>query len=101
MKEIASYAPKTFLERQGSDLDSLETRMNEVNNAFIQLLDSLETEKLHQPIQEAKWTPAEIADHLIRTHKVFVKAITDAIEGKDLLIMPKGFLSAEGKPMAQ
>lgn len=98
--EIKDYSPKDFLAKQGTDVEALESRFEASMLAFMKSLDKLDDKTFYQSSTLDKWTPAEIADHIIRSHEVFLAAIADVLKGKPALIMPKGYLSAEGNPIS-
>lgn len=98
--EIKDYSSKSFLAKQGMNFIPLVEQLAKLLSAFEQNLDQLDDEQFYKPLQKDKWTPAEIADHIIRSQQIFARAIRDSLAGQAILIMPKGSVSKEDKPLS-
>ncbi|MCA9837379.1 MAG: DinB family protein [Trueperaceae bacterium] len=98
--EIEAYLPKEFLARQGTEFSAVRKRLVDLSAALDNQLDALDDKTFYEPIGQDKWTPAEIADHIVRTHMLMIEAMEAVLQDKPLVVRPKGSLSAEGKPVA-
>ena len=100
MKEIENYFPKAFLARQGTTFEALKTRLESVGNDFVTALNEADDETLYAPVAEGKWSPAEIADHLVRANRLFSRALDAALSGEEMVEMPRGKVTDDGRPIA-
>ena len=105
MPQIIEYFDKSFLEREGPDLDSVLQSLERSKQKFLSALEQVPEDLLHHSSAEGKWSPAEVADHVCRANFFFLEALNLALErtknpSLPIPTAPKGQLSSEGKPMA-
>ncbi len=98
--EIAELYPKGFLARQGRDLSELSARLREVGAGFLSTLGELDDAAFYRPAAEGKWSPAQLADHLVRANTLFARALEQANRGEALLRMPRGRVTEDGRPIS-
>jgi len=100
MREIASHFPKDSLARQGTTFADLEQRLQKVSNAFLQTLAEVEEANFYKPVAAGKWSPAELTDHLVKANELFGRALENAVEGKDVIVMERGKVTDDGRPLS-
>ncbi len=100
MKEIEAYFPKDYLARQGGSVDEVIDKLEKGTARFSDVLARLDESVFQQPVSEGKWSPAEIADHVVRVNRNLAKAIARTAEGREPLVLPRGTLSSEGRPLS-
>ena len=100
MKEIEAYFPKDYLARQGGSVDEVMKKLEVGTTRFSDALAHLDESTLHQPVSEGKWSPAEIADHVVRVNKNITRAVQRTTQGLEPLVLPRGTLSSEGRPIS-
>ena len=105
MPQITDYFDKTFLEREGSDLGTVLDSLEKSKQKFLSTLEGVPEGRLQLSPAEHKWSPAEVADHVIRANFFFLEALKLALEraknpSLPIPSAPKGRLSSEGKPVA-
>ena len=98
MKEIEAYFPKDYLARQGGSVDEVVKKLEAGTARFSESLASLND--LHTPVTEGKWSPAEIADHVVRVNKLLSGAVARTAKGREPLSLPRGKVSSEGRPIS-
>ena len=81
MKEIEAYFPKDYLARQGGSVDEVMKKLEAGTARFSEALTHLDETTLHQPVSEGKWSPAEIADHVVRVNRNITRAIQRTTQG--------------------
>lgn len=96
MKQIEEYFPRELLERQGSTLDEAELSVWRAVDGFLNELESLAGDRLHRPLKEGGWSPAQFADHLYRVNLLYLDSIELAMHGEAPVEYPRGFLAADG-----
>ena len=100
MKEIEAYFPKDYLARQGGSVDEVMKKLEAGTARFSEALAHLDETILHQSVSEGKWSPAEIADHVVRVNRNITRAIQRTTQGLGPLDLPRGKLSSEGRPIS-
>jgi len=105
MPQITEYFDKSFLEREGPDLGTVLQSLEKSKQKFLSTLEGVSDEALQRSPAEHKWSPAQVADHVIRANLFFLEALELALERADnpsipIPTAPKGRLSSEGKPLA-
>lgn len=98
--EIAAYYPKAFLARQGASPDEVAERLRQVGAAFLAALEPLDDAVFARPVAVGKWSPAQIADHLVRANQLFARAIEGASADGETLRMARGRVTADGRAIA-
>jgi DinB superfamily len=96
MPELQDYLSKTFLEQQGITLEEV---LKSLHLAQTEFALRLEQANLYEPVVAGKWTPAKIADHLSTSNAFFAACLERAISDKKPLVMPKGHLTDDGRPV--
>jgi len=105
MPQISEYFDKSFLEREGTDLGTVLQSLEKSKQIFLTTLEGVSDKALHLSPAEHRWSPAQVADHVIRANLFFLEALELALEratnpSLPIPTAPKGQLSGEGKPMA-
>ncbi len=105
MPQIIEYFDKTFLEREGSDLETTLESLERSKQKFLSVLEQVPDERLQLAPAEGRWSPAQITDHVIRVNQICVSALDLSLEraknpSLPIPTSPKGQLSSKGKPMA-
>ena len=105
MPQISEYFDKSFLEREGADLKTVLVSLEKSKQKFLTTLEGVPEERLQVSPAESKWSPAEVADHVVHANFFFLEALELALEraknsSLPIPTTPKGQLSSEGKPMA-
>jgi len=105
MPQISEYFDKSFLEREGSDLGTVLLSLERSKQKFLATLEGVPDEHLQLAPAEGKWSPAQIADHVVRVNQICVVALNLSLERAKnptlpIPTAPKGRLSSEGKPIA-
>ena len=103
--QISEYFDKSFLEREGPDLDSVLQSLERSKQKFLSALEGVPEDSLQVSPAEGKWSPAEVADHVCRANFFFLEALNLALKraknpSLPIPTAPRGQLSSEGKPMA-
>ena len=65
-RQIEEYFPKTVFTRHFQNLAGAKSGPELGTKRLCELLASLSPEELQEPIAPGKWSPAEVADHLVR-----------------------------------
>lgn len=99
VKEIEELFPKTFLARQGSSFERLQERLRLVGDEFVAALGAVD-EMMFYTSKAGKWTPAQIADHVVRANRLFGKALGGVCDGCEVLVMARGQVTEDGRPLA-
>jgi DinB superfamily len=97
MFEIQDYLSKAFLEQQGITLEQVLENLRQAKSDFT---TNLERANLYEPVMTGKWTPAKIADHLNTANSFFAVCLERAIHDKKPLVMPKGHVTNDGRPIS-
>lgn len=98
--EIPAHYPKGFLARQGASPREVAERLEQVGADFVAALDALEDDAFSHPVAPGKWSPAQIADHLVRSNQLLAEAIAKARAGGEIKRMPRGRVTPDGRPLA-
>lgn len=98
--EIAEYYPKGFLARQGGSLGEVAERLRRVGRAFLAALEPWDDADFARPLAPGKWSPAQIADHLVRANQLFARAIEGAGTSGETLRMARGRVTEDGRAIA-
>jgi DinB superfamily len=96
MPEIKDYLSKQFLEHQGTALPEILGRLEIAKTEFAAALTQFEPAKLYVAAPD-KWSVVQIADHVNTANTFFAVCLERTINGKSVVVMPKGQLSASGK----
>ena len=96
MKQIEEYLPLTVLQRQGSTVEEARLSLERAVERFIEDLVAVGEERLHAPIGEGRWGPAQYADHLYRVTLLYVDGVEAAARGEAPVEHAKGWITASG-----
>ncbi len=99
MKEIEELFPKAFLARQGSSWTALQARLQLVGEDFVATLGAVD-EAAFYASATGKWTPAQVADHVVQANRLFGYALAGLSKGRDVFVMPRGRLTEDGRAVA-
>ena len=105
MPEITALFPKGFLQRQGTSLEACLDSLNRAAALLETNLSRVPDEAFHAPVQPGKWSPAEIADHVVKANHLFTHALEIGLQrtrnpGLDVLHMPKGQVTEDGRAIS-
>ena len=105
MPEITALFPKGFLQRQGTSLEACLDSLNRAAALLETNLSRVPDEAFHAPVQPGKWSPAEIADHVVKANHLFTHALEIGLQrtrnpSLDVLHMPKGQVTADGRAIS-
>jgi uncharacterized damage-inducible protein DinB len=100
MTELEAPFDKAFLARQGVVPADLDARLRQAAQDFSSALSALDEGAFYVPLAEGKWSPAQIADHVVRANGLFARALERLLEGKDIIRMPKGRVTADGRAIS-
>lgn len=96
MKQIEEYFPQALLERHGMTVDEVEPSLERAVERFIEELVGLDDERLHAPITEGGWSPAQYADHLYRVTLLYTEGVRRAARGEAAVEYERGWVTASG-----
>ena len=99
MKEIDELFPKAFLARQGATLEALRARLQTVGDDFVSALGGVD-EAVFYKSAASKWTPAQLADHVVQAGGLFAYALERGCDGREVLVMPRGRVTEDGRAVA-
>ena len=85
--------------RQGSSWEALQARLPVVGEDFVTMLGAVD-EAAFYAAAAGKWTPAQIADHVIRANGLFGKSLEYVVGGKPLIVMSRGRVTEDGRALA-
>ncbi len=94
MPEIKDYLSKTFLEQQGITLEQILESLQAAKSEFS---SKLERANLDEPVEQGKWTPAKIADHLNTANSFFAVCLERVLKNKQPIVMPRGHVTEDGR----
>lgn len=98
---IAEYYPKTVFSKRYPGLTEAVSGLTSASERLCGLLADLTPEDLQRPVAPGKWSPAEVADHLVLVNELFVRVIDSAqVPGSSPYLMPKGRLGEDGKAIS-
>jgi hypothetical protein len=105
MPEITELFPKGFLQRQGTNLETCLDSLHRAATLLETNLSCVPDEAFNASVQPGKWSPAEIADHVVKANDLFVKALEIGLQrtrnpGLGVLHMPRGQVTADGRAVA-
>lgn len=105
MPEINQFFPKRILEAQGPTLDAVLGRLETATSEFRSRLSALPDEALHEPVRMGAWSPAQYADHLVRSNTAVSKVLAytrkrQARPELPPIVMARGEVTADGRPLA-
>lgn len=105
MLEITALLPKGFLERQGLTLEGVQISLERARGLLDTNLESVLDEAFHKPITSGKWSPAEIADHVINVNQLVAHALEIGLRrtedaSLEIVQMPRGRLTDDGRTIA-
>ena len=86
--------------RQGTTFEELEERLQKVGDSFIATLSDVEDDTFYTPVAEGKWSPAELADHLVKANELFERCLENVAEGKEIIKMERGRVTDDGRPLS-
>lgn len=96
MKQIEEYYPVAVLQRYVSTVAEVEPSLVRAVESFVAELVTIEEERLHAPIGEGRWSPAEYADHLYRVTLLYVEGVESAARGEAAVEYQKGWVTDSG-----
>jgi len=96
MKQIEAYFPHDLLLRQGVTVDDAELSLWRAVDRFLLDLSSVDEERLHVPLSEGGWSPAQYADHLYRVTLLYVAGVEQAMRGEAPAEFERGWVTASG-----
>ena len=100
MKEIEAYFPKDYLARQGGSVDEVVKKLEAGTARFSETLAAVNEPAFRTPVSEGKWSPAEIADHVVRVNKLLAVTLRRTVKGLEPLALPRGKVTSEGRPIS-
>ena len=100
MKEIDEHFPKAFLARQGTTFEELEERLQKVGHGFITTLSEVGDNAFYTPVAEGRWSPAKLADHLVKANELFKRCLRNVAEGEKIIKMERGKVTEDGRPLS-
>ena len=103
--EITAHLPKGFLERQGVTLEAVQSSLERAGALLDTNLKGVPDEAFHLPTASGKWSPAEIADHVIKANHLFAHALEIGLRrtadaSLKVLSMPRGRVTDDGRAIA-
>lgn len=96
MKQIEEYFPQALLQRHGTTIDEAAQSAVRAVERFIEELAGVRQERLHVPIMEGGWSPAQYADHLYRVTLLYVEGVEKAARGEAVVEYERGWLTDSG-----
>ena len=81
----------------------METILQSLAGARVELetrLTNTSDTALHQAVAQDKWSPAQIADHLVLTNELFARSMQNAARGQEPITMLKGRVREDGRAVA-
>ena len=97
MKQLPAYLPKAALHRVGDTLEEVIEAVDREVGSFLRALQAVPDERLHAPIATERWSPAEYADHLVRSTALYLDAIARTSDGRPTLAYEHGWLRDDGR----
>jgi uncharacterized damage-inducible protein DinB len=103
--EITALLPKGFLERQGVTFQDVQASLERARGFLNATLERVPDGAFHAPIAPGKWSPAEIADHVIKANHLFAHALEIGLKrttdsSLEFLKMPRGRVTDDGRAIA-
>jgi uncharacterized damage-inducible protein DinB len=103
--EITALLPKGFLERQGVTFVTVQSSLERARTLLDAKLARVPDGVFHSPIAPGKWSPAEIADHVIKANHLFAHALEIGLRrtanaSLEILKMPRGRVTDDGRAIA-
>jgi uncharacterized damage-inducible protein DinB len=103
--EITALLPKGFLERQGLTFQDVQASLERARTFLKASLEHVPDGAFHAPIAEGKWSPAEIADHVIKANQLFAHALEIGLRrtvnpNLEFLKMPRVNITDDGRAIA-
>jgi uncharacterized damage-inducible protein DinB len=103
--EIAALLPKGFLERQGVTFLTVQSSLERARTLLDANLARVPDGAFHSPVAPGKWSPAEIADHVIKANHLFAHALEIGLRRTadgtlEILQMPRGRVTDDGRAIA-
>lgn len=99
MKEIDELFSKVFLARQGVTWAALQARLRSAGDDFVDALGAVD-EAAFYTAEPGKWTPAQLADHVVQAGGLFAYALERSCDGRKVLVMPRGRVTEDGRAVA-
>ena len=99
MKEIDELFPKAFLARQGVTPEALRARLEVVGSDFATALGAVDEAAFYSS-EPGKWSPAQLADHVVQAGGLFAYALERVCDGRETLVMPRGRVTQDGRAVA-
>lgn len=97
MKPLPAYLPKTSLHRCGATLEEATDTLHRAVADFLREFEAVPNERLHAPVAPDRWSPAEYADHLVRSTALYTDAIRRPSDGRPPLAYERGLLREDGR----
>lgn len=77
-RQIAEYYPKSVFSKRYPDLAGAADGLDSAAERLCELLAELSPEDLQSPVSAGKWSPGEVADHLVLANRLFVRCVASA-----------------------
>jgi hypothetical protein len=100
VKQISDYYPKSYFTGRHPGIEGAATELGAACQRLCSLLENLSDDELQRPFAPGKWSPAEVADHLVLVNEVLAQSVAGACAGFPPIQLPKGYLSDEGKALS-
>lgn len=96
MRQIEAYFSQDLLLRQGTTVDDVERSLSRAVDRFLLDLSNVAEERLHAPVSEGGWSPAQYADHLYRVTLLYIDGVEKAMHGEAPVEFERGWMTATG-----
>ncbi len=96
--QIQDFFPPAMFAQPGQTYEEAENELHRAVDSFKAWLSDM-GETLHAPVAPGRWSPAEYADHLVKTNRFMTRLLERADAGEYLPDLEKGSLR-EGVPMS-
>jgi uncharacterized damage-inducible protein DinB len=83
MKQIEEYFPQALLQRYGSSVEEAGRSAVHAVERFIEDLARVPEERLHSPVTDGGWSPAQYADHLYRVTLLYTESVEKTVDGTE------------------
>lgn len=99
-REIDAFWPTDFLERFGADAPAARAALERNAERFVAALANVDAAALHTRPAPERWSPAEVADHVVLAGGLFAEALERAAADEPRIEMPRGRVGPAGRPRA-
>lgn len=97
MKRLPKYLPKTGLHKTGATLEEATEALQREVADFVRELRAVPDDRLQAPVAPDRWSPAEYADHLVRSTDLYTDAVLRTSDGRPTLAYERGWLRDDGR----